>query len=50
MTRQYISNFKHKMSSLEFILKKIDDTRIHLLNKIKHKDLMRKSIKRHVSI
>ena len=36
-------------ASLEFRLKKNDETRNYLLEKTKHNDLM-KSIKRHVSI
>ena len=38
------------MSSLEFRLKKIDETRHYLLEEIKHNDLMSESIKRHVCI
>ena len=37
-------------ASLEFRLKRIDEARNHLLDKIKHNDLMSKNIRRHVSI
>ena len=36
--------------SLEFSLTKIDETRNDLLEEVKHNDLPRKSIQRHVSI
>ena len=35
---------------LEFRLRKTDETRNYLLYEIKYKDLMKKSIRRHVSI
>ena len=40
MARQYISILTTNIASLEFILKKIDETRNHLLEEIKHNDLM----------
>ena len=36
--------------SLEFRLRKIDETRNCLLDEMKHNDLMSKCIRRHVSI
>ena len=37
-------------ASLEFRLRKIDQTRNYLLDEIKHNDLMSKSVRRHASI
>ena len=37
-------------TSLEFRLRKTDETRNYLLEEIKHNDLRVKSIKRHLSI
>ena len=40
MTKYYISTLKKNISSLEFRLKKIDETRSYLVEEIKHNDLM----------
>ena len=50
MTKQYISALRTNMSSLEFRLKKIDETRNVILKETKHKDLMSKKHKMHASI
>ena len=39
-----------RMTSLEFRLKKIVETRNYLLEEIKHSNLMSENIKRHVTI
>ena len=50
MTKQYISILKTNISSFEFRLKTLDETRNYLLDEIKHNDLMSQNIKRHRSI
>ena len=50
MAKQYISVLRTNMSSLEFRLKKIDETRNDILKETKHKDLMSKKHKMHASI
>ena len=40
MTKKYISILRINMSSLEFRLKKIYETRNYLLDEIKHNDLI----------
>ena len=40
MTKQYINILRINMSSLQFTLKKIDETRNYLLDEIKHNNLM----------
>ena len=41
---------KYEEASLEFRLRKIDETRNDLLDKMKHNDLMNKKYKGHISI
>ena len=40
MTKQFINILRINMSSLQFTLKKIDETRNYLLDEIKHNNLM----------
>ena len=46
MTMKRISILRTSMSSLEFRLNKIDETRNYLLEKIKHNDLMSEKYKK----
>ena len=49
MTKQYISILKINMAEeggLEFILKRIDETRNYILEEIKHSDLMSEKYKK----
>ena len=46
MTKHYISILRTNMSSLEFRLKKIDETRNYLFEEIKHYDLMSEKYKK----
>ena len=51
MTKLYKKIFEGQIfPSLEFILRKIDETRNYLLDQINHNDLWVKNIRRHVSI
>ena len=46
MIKMFISILRTNMSSLEFRLRKIDETRNYLLEEIKHNDLMRGKYKK----
>ena len=46
MTKQYISILKTNISSFEFRLKTLDETRNYLLDEIKHNDLMSQKYKK----
>ena len=50
MTKRYICILRTNMSSLEFRLRNIDETRNCLSEESKHNDLMSKKYKRHASI
>ena len=46
MTKQYISALKTNITSFDFRLKMIDETRNHILEEIKHNDLMNEKHKK----